>query len=210
MEKINLSEFCPSSKSQYRATCYSYAVVYTALSLEFNLKNNISNKDQVNQNHFSSGVVASNHNSSLSLLKRSLYCGRNGTANKSLEILKKTGTVKSNDYDCDCKRFKKIRRRISPNTIWYKISGYKSLEINNQYSENSLNWILSALQEKHPVIIGLYQNSFFKNIKSEFINDEQIDNSLKNDELQDTILNNSECEYSEHFEENNIFKNEIL
>lgn len=192
MEKINLSEYCPSSKSQYRATCYSYAVVYTALSIEFNIKNNVTDKDQVNLNHFSPGVVASNHNSSLPLLKRSLYCGRNGTASKSLEILKNTGTIKSSDYDCDCKVFKKIKRKISENTIWYKISGYKSLEINNKHSENNLNWILNTLQEKHPVIIGLYQNTFFKNIKSEFIDNEQIDNNTQN------ILNNAQNGKSNH------------
>ena len=175
MVKMNLSDFCPDSKSQFESTCYSYAVVYTALSAEFNIKNNITDRNLVNTNHFSSGVVASKHNSNLPFYKWSPKCGRYGTANKSLKILKDTGTVFSSQYDCNCKKYSKIRRRISQSTTWYKISDYQKLEVNNKYSEDSVNWIISALKEKHPVIIGLYQNSFFKNIKSEYITEESVD-----------------------------------
>ena len=41
-------------------------------------------------------------------------------------------------------------------------------------------------------------------------NDEQIDNAFKNDDLQDTILNNNEYEHSEHIEQDNILKNDVL
>ncbi|MDC6367233.1 MULTISPECIES: C1 family peptidase [Flavobacteriaceae] len=175
MEEIDLSNYCPNSISQYRATCYAYAVVYTALSAEFNIRNNISDRELINKNYFSSGIVASKNNSNLPLFKKSPYCGRSGTAKKSLDILKSTGTVFSNEYDCNCKSFSKIKRRVPRNTKWHKISGYSKLEINNKMSEDKKNWIISALIEKHPVIIGLYQNSFFKNIKTEFSTEEFLD-----------------------------------
>lgn len=175
MEEVDLSQYCPKARSQYRATCYAYAVAYTAFSTEYNIQNNITDINRVNQYNFSAGVVASIHNSSLPLFKKSPYCGKYGTANKSLEILKNTGTIFSDEFDCDCNSFTQIKSAISNKTKWYKINDFETLEVNNTYSNESLGWIISALKEKHPVIIGLYQNAIFRNINSDYILAEVVD-----------------------------------
>lgn len=174
-KKVDISRFCPIERSQYESTCYSYAVVYTALTTEYNIKHNITDTNEVNKNYLSSGVVASYHNSKLPLLKRSRKCGKRGTSTKSLDILKSVGTTMGAQYDCDCKSYTRIQEEVKASDKFYKISGYKTLEINNKYSENGVNWIKDALDNNHPVIIGVYQNTHVRGIKTPHITDELPD-----------------------------------
>jgi hypothetical protein len=173
--KINLSEYCPRKKVQYRATCYAYAVVYTALSTEYNISNDISDKTEIEKKYFCSGFVASYHNSTLSIFKRSPYCGKYGTANISLQILKDVGTVFSTDYDCDCEKFSKIENQLPPNSRRYKITGFETKEVNNKFSNSSLDWIKQALSLKHPVVVAVHQNDRLYRIKTLDIDDKSID-----------------------------------
>lgn len=168
---VNLSEYCPYKQVQFKTTCYAYAVAYTAMSTEYNIQHNINDSNIINRRYFSPGVVASYHNSSLRFYQRSWNCGRNGTADQSLDILKSNGTTFNNQYDCDCKRYSQIQKELKPTDTLYKISDYKTLEIKNRYSTGSVNWIKSALQKKHPVIIGVYQYDRLYDIDTKDISD---------------------------------------
>src|SRR6266700_387992 len=162
---VDLSSYCPYAKVQYKSTCYSYAVAYTALSTTYNITNNVIDPDSINRNYFSAGYVSSYHNSGLSLLKRSRHCGRNGTAAKALDILKDTGTVKENVFGCGCTNFKKLRKEVPAGTLNYKITDYYSLDINCIDTAPARQWIKAALGSAHPVIITLYQDRFLNNNK---------------------------------------------
>jgi hypothetical protein len=180
-EKLTLSEYCPNQRFQYESTCYAYAVVYTALSTEYNIINNITDKKIINSKagYFSAGVVASYHNSSLPLLNRSPYCGRYGTADIALKILKDIGTVFAGQYDCDCERYSKVSKKIQ-NLKKYKISDYQTLSIKNTYDDTHVDWIINALNNNHPVIIAFYQNEKIRGlIKQNEINDLQLDDQTR-------------------------------
>ena len=114
------------------------------------------------------------------------------TARKALDILENTGTVMSSEYDCNCKKYAKIKKEIKQETRWYKISGYQKCEINNRPNDSHLNWILATLGEMHPVIIGLYQNTFFRSIRTEYVDKEHVDDFTRN------VLNSSLSGKSNH------------
>jgi hypothetical protein len=175
----SLSKYCPTSKVQYRATCYAYAVVYTALSTEYNIANNITNKEIINKDFFSPGYIASYHNSTLSLIHRSPFCGKYGFAYTSLDDLKTIGTVMASDYDCDCKSFKSIQNELPSKVKTQKITDYATLAVNNTFSQASVDWIKSAIFHKHPVIIGLFQNSTVYDNKSLSIDSLTLDGNTK-------------------------------
>ncbi|MBT32578.1 MAG: hypothetical protein CMO01_23195 [Thalassobius sp.] len=160
----NLSSYCPTYKYQYAGTCYAYAVAYSGLSTEFNIMHNITNRSEVENTTYSAGVVASYHNSSLWFYKRSKMCDQLGTAQKALKILKKVGTVFSSDFDCGCLRFSDIKKQVSPKVHWQRITDYKRLKVHNKYSDSNVDWIKSALSKDHPVIIGMWQNDFVRNL----------------------------------------------
>lgn len=173
--KVDLSKFCPYKESQYKATCYSYAVVYTCLSAEYNILNNITDCTEINKKYFSSGYIASLYNSSLPLFKRSPHCGRNGCANGSLKMLKKEGTVFTSDYDCNCNSVSKINSELPKDIKKYKIKDFASKIMNNQYSMENLYWIKNWLSNKHPIIIGFYQNTKIYTNKNKGIDDIILD-----------------------------------
>jgi hypothetical protein len=178
MGRISLANYCPTKKSQYRATCYAHAVVYTAMGIELNIKLNISDPTLINNRYLVPGVIASFHNGSLPLRARSPRCGRKGTAAKALDLLVKFGTVSSDVFMCDCLKVNKIKRKIPKNANWYKITGYEAFTNNNRENPNAIRWIISALEKSHPVICTIYQFDEFKNIKSEWIDNELPPNSV--------------------------------
>lgn len=180
--KVDLSPYCPSNNVQYESTCYAYAVVYTALSTEYNIIHHITDQQIINTNYFSPGVVASYHNSSLPFYSWSPKCGRKGTADKSLQILKDNGVTMASAYKCDCKRYSKIEKEIPASTKMYKIIGDSSLTINNVYSDVAVEWIKNVLQQKHPVIIGLEQNERLHDLKGI-----EMDDALPDKETLDLI-----------------------
>lgn len=169
--QIDLSNYCPSNMAQYKSTCYAYAVVYTAFSTEYNIKHNITDSASINTNYFSPGVVASYHNSSLPFYSWSPFCGRNGIASISLTILKNNGVTMASNYKCDCKKYSIIKKEIPATAKMFKITDDSTYAVNNKYSENSVYWIKSVLQNNHPVIIGLYQNNRLHNYKGKEMDD---------------------------------------
>ena len=185
IEAVDLSDFCPDEKSQYESTCYAYAVTYTAMSTEYNILNNITDKKIINDNWFSAGVVSSYNNSQLPLWSQSPRCGKYGTADKALKILKTIGTTFKNDYNCNCKGFGKVMRGIGTSKL-YKISDFSTLEIHNKYSLESVNWIKDALAKKHPVITAIYQNDRLRGVKTPDIDDKIPDQETLNSFAFDT------------------------
>lgn len=171
---IDLSRFCPDEKGQYQSTCYSYAVTYTAMSTEYNILNNISDKKIINNKWFSAGVVSSYNNSQLPLWSQSPRCGKYGTADKSLKILKTVGTTFNTDYDCNCEGYAKVKRRIGSSKM-YKITDFVTLEVHNKFSNESVSWIKKALVQNHPVITAIYQNDRLRKINTIDIDDNVLD-----------------------------------
>lgn len=172
---VNLSSYCPAKQFQYAGTCYAYAAVYSGMSTEFNILNKISDRQQIESTYFSSGVVASYHNSSLIFYKRSKTCDQLGTVQKALDILEKRGTVFITDFDCQCMAFSAIKKQVPSDSHWQRISGYKRLKVHNAYSNNGIQWIKDALQKNHPVMIGMWQNDFVRQLKSKSVNFELPD-----------------------------------
>lgn len=164
VNQIDLSIYCPSGKYQYAGTCYAYATVYSGMSTEFNIQNNVTDQNEIENTHYSAGVVASCHNSSLIFYKRSKTCDQLGTAQKALNILKNVGTVLISDFDCSCMKFSEVKRQVPANVYWQKITDYDRLEVHNRYSDEFVGWIKSALANRHPVIIGMWQNDFVRNL----------------------------------------------
>lgn len=192
---VDLSPYCPTNNFQYAGTCYAYAAVYSGMSTEFNILNQITDREQIESSYFSSGVVASYHNSSLIFYKRSKTCDQLGTVQKALEILKKRGTVSVNDFDCQCMRFSHIKKQIPKNVHWQKIRGYKRLKLHNKYSDKGLKWIKTALDKNHPVMIGMWQNDFVrqlqkKSVKFELPDQETLNHVMK---FRKGISNHAAC-----------------
>ena len=191
--KSDLSNFCPNKKFQFKTTCYAYAVVYTAMSTEYNIANNITDSNIINLNYFSPGIVASKHNSSLPFYKQSKNCGKYGLADSSLDILKNFGTTFGNLYDCDCKRYSLIKEQIPDSTKIYKIIDYSSLEVNNKYSENSIMWLKNVLNNNHPIVISVYQNDRLYGIHTK-----DIDDTLPDSKTLAKIMKNTNFGISNH------------
>jgi len=159
-KKVDLSKFTPKNEFQFKTTCYAYAVGYTAMSTEYNITNNITDKTKIETDYFSPGVIASNHDSSLPWYKRSRNCGRLGTADISLNILKTVGTTLASDYKCDCEGYGDVQSQIAKaKAKLYKIKDYATLSVGNKFSQSSVDWMKNALDQKHPVILGIYQNN---------------------------------------------------
>lgn len=189
----DLSLQCPHGRFQFKTTCYAYAVVYTAMSTEYNIENKVVDTNIINKTYFSSGIVASYHNSSLPFYYRSPNCGRKGTADGALEILKSNGTTFNSQYDCDCKAYSRIRKELKSSDKFYRISGYERLEVKNKYSDSSISWIRNALNQKHPVIIGVYQNN-----RLQYIDTKEITDSIPDAETMSEVLRNQEDGVSNH------------
>lgn len=203
---IDLSMYCPDEKTQYESTCYAYATAYTAMSTEYNIINGITDKKVINENWFSAGVVASYNNSRLPIWSQSPRCGKYGTSEKALNILKTVGTTFKNDYNCNCKLYSKVRNGIGTSRI-YKITDFVTLTVNNKYSVESVDWIKAALNQKHPVVIAIYQNDRLRGIKNSSIDDTAPDQETLNDLALDTdgSSNHVVCilGYDDRFKNNN-------
>lgn len=161
---MDLSLYCPVQKYQFAGTCYAYATVYSGMSTFRNIQEGITDRAVIEQSHFSAGVVASCHNARLVFYRRSRTCDQLGTAQKALDILEQVGTVLTSDFDCSCMKFSAVKQQIPATANWQKISGYERLAVHNRYDPSFVDWIRSALQDGRPVIIGMWQNDFVRNL----------------------------------------------
>ncbi|RZJ72571.1 C1 family peptidase [Flavobacterium sp.] len=176
---IDLSTYCPKNKSQYKNTCYAYAVAYTAMTIEYNVANNVSEAVAVEKNSFSPGYVASYHNSSLPFLKRSPWCGKYGTADKALSLLQSEGSVFIRDYECNCESSGDIEKSLPSGTVKYRITDYQETNINFKLSQSAIDSIKSKLAENHPVIIAVNNHVRFSNVGKEEFPDLSTDELAK-------------------------------
>lgn len=172
MTKIDLSQYCPTEKVQYRATCYAYAFAYTALTINYCVKNNIVDKAMVEANAFSPGFIASRHRQQTNF---NLFCGRNGTYDVGLKIFAQDGCPKLHQFPSDCTT--NIPKEVLLSAKEVQLKQYEYLILENDALEKNVKNIKAVLSQKTPVLIVLNTTDSFADIGRECLNSTPI---LKN------------------------------
>jgi C1A family cysteine protease len=166
-DSVSLRRFCPTKIGQEGGLCFAYAPVYTALSIETNIKNNESDENSNSFEVFSYGFVASKVKKDKSVFGRIFNkCGRNGTVDLALGILLNTGTVLFSDFPekCDCGKVNYFIQGAEK----YKIRDTAIIGDANMEAETHIEHIKKALKKNKPVIITVFQEKFFYNSKGKF------------------------------------------
>lgn len=160
--EITLKDFCPKAEGQEGAICFAYATTYTALSIEYNVKENNTDEKSTNFKSFSYGFVASKVKKNKSFWGRQFNkCGRNATAKLALGVLEKTGTVPFNDFKetCSCKKTDKVLEKAKK----YKIKSFNSIGDSKMLDTEHVEKIKQNLAKQKPVVTTIFQESFFYN-----------------------------------------------
>lgn len=168
-DSISLKKYCPTQLGQEGALCFAYAPVYTALSIEHNVTNNQINEKSPGFKVFSYGFVASKVKKDKSFLKKLFNrCGRNGTADLALDVLLKTGTVEYKDFPekCDCEKVDNLISKAEK----YKIQKVVNISGESITKVAHIKGIKDALIRRKPVIITIFQETFFYKNNNEIMN----------------------------------------
>jgi len=178
--KIDLSSFCPVQKDQYRATCYAYAVAYTAFSTKFNLINKINDTQVIEKNAFSEGFVASMVRSKQKGWMRmiNVHCGMYGTADLALDVLMEFGCVTINEFNCDCQigASRTMLKKAKKNTI----KDYMELTTGFEHSNKSIMKIRNELNNNNPVIAAIHQTDEFYELSRGQVQLKDLNNGKEN------------------------------
>jgi len=176
---ISLKTFCPTKQEQEGALCFAYATTYTALSIEYNIREDKTDENQKNFNAFSYGFVASKVKKNKPFFGRLFNrCGRNATAKLALEVLQNSGTVPFQDFQekCDCSK----TDRVADSAKRYKISKFNTIGNITIADSLHIQKIKHELSNKKPVITTILQESFF--YKSNGVKDVTFPGSYTNSE----------------------------
>jgi hypothetical protein len=159
--KIDLSNYCPQAREQFKATCYAYAVGYTAYSTKYNIVNNITDRNTIEGNAFSEGFVASmvRNNQRVWLRLINTDCGMHGTANLALDVLVASGCVTIKDFTCDCEigASNEVLEQAKKN----KIKGYREITTDFVSDNDAVSKIIDELKNSNPVITAIHQTDEF-------------------------------------------------
>lgn len=164
-DRVSLKKYCPKHEEQEGAICFAYATAYTALSIEHNIKNGITNENSKDFRSFSYGFVASEVKKEKSFWgKRFNRCGRNATAKMALEVLKNLGTVPFVNFQekCACRKTNKFEDEAQK----FRIQDYDTVGTVNLPDVIHIQNIKDKLLSKNPVITTIYQEGFFRNSNS--------------------------------------------
>lgn len=159
LNKVDLSSYCPYAKTQFKATCYAYAFAYTALSISYCVKNNITDRELVEANAFSPGFIASIHR------KQSFFnpkCGMNGSYDVDIEIFQKYGCPKLKDFNEDCTT--KIPNEVFTKSKEATLKEYKYIQDKQDTSKEAITNIKEILSKKMPVLIVLNMTDDFSKL----------------------------------------------
>lgn len=157
--KIDLETYCPVQKEQYRATCYAYAFAYTALTINYCVKNNITERSLVEENAFSPGFIASRHRQKTNL---NFFCGRNGSYDVDLKIFAQDGCPKLRDFPKDCTT--DIPKEVFALAKQVELAKYEYLSLDQNSMEQNVQNIKIILSQKIPVLIVLNTTDDFNDI----------------------------------------------
>jgi len=165
IDSISLKQYCPTKLGQEGALCFAYAPVYTALSIAHNVTNNQTDETSNAFKVFSYGFVASKVKKDKSIFGQAFNrCGRNATVDLAFGVLLQNGTVLFNEFpeNCDCKKIDKklndAKQYIIKDTV---IIGDETTEVKSHIEK-----IKNALKLKKPVVIAIFQETFFYNCKN--------------------------------------------
>lgn len=160
--RVSLKEYCPKKEGQKGAICFAYATTYTALSIEHNIRNGITNENSPEFKSYSYGFVASEVKKGKSFWgKRFNRCGRNATAKMAMEVLKDFGTVPFMDFQnkCACGKTNRFENAAQE----FRIQDYETVGVADEQDEVHIQKIKDKLLRKKPVITTIYQEGFFRN-----------------------------------------------
>lgn len=158
-QTVTLRPHCPDKEGQWRATCASYAPVYTALSTQYNAAKGYRQSDP-DFRIFSYGFVASKMKANKPFFQRLFNrCGKHVTADMALQVLQQTGTVTQQQFphNCDCAKQKQAQR----NQPLFRIASFKEIGDINTPSATHISAIKSSLDQKVPVVTAILQTGFF-------------------------------------------------
>ncbi|MCJ0742715.1 C1 family peptidase [Pedobacter montanisoli] len=156
--KIDLSVYCPNAKGQYRSTCYAYAFAYTALSINYCVKHNITERKEVEENAFSPGFIASRHRQNTNF---NYWCGRQGNYDIDLDIFGKDGCPKLIDFPPDCTAT--IPDNIFALASQTRLDKYEYIQTQNDTSVQAIEKIKIVLAHQVPVLIVVNLTKDFSN-----------------------------------------------
>ncbi|MGE8377242.1 MAG: hypothetical protein ACN6PN_02800, partial [Sphingobacterium sp.] len=157
--KVDLETYCPTHKEQYRATCYAYAFAYTALTINYCVKNNITDRNLVEANAFSPGFIASRHRQQTNL---NFFCGRKGSYDVDLRIFAQDGCPKLKDFPYDCTT--NIPKEVFALAKQVELAKFEYLSVEHNSTEQNIQEIKFILSQKIPVLIVLNATDDFASI----------------------------------------------
>jgi hypothetical protein len=164
-DSVSLFKYCPKKLGQEGALCFAYAPVYTALSIEHNVLNNQTDENSPDFKVFSYGFVASKVKKDKSIFGRAFNkCGRNATVDLALGVLLKTGTVPFSVFseNCDCEKVDDLIQAAGQ----FKIRDTTIIGDENINIDTHIKNIKEALKQNKPVVIAIFQETFFYNNKN--------------------------------------------
>jgi hypothetical protein len=158
---IDLSKYCPTKEYQYRSTCYAYAFAYTALTINYCVKNNITKRQDVENNAFSSGFIASIHRLNT---RFNPYCGKYGSYDVDTAIFTEHGCPKLKDFRYDCTNH--IPKTVYELAEKTRLDHFEYFQSEEDESPQAVEKIKRILDQKIPVLIVVHMTDDFDNIDS--------------------------------------------
>tara|TARA_B110000444_G_scaffold236467_1_gene248358 strand:+ start:326 stop:1606 length:1281 start_codon:yes stop_codon:yes gene_type:complete len=159
---------------QTGSSCVGFAVANGALTIVYNMVNNITNFDEKWINRFDPYYVYSAINDPDRSCNVNEDCGCGTHIYEALNLIKQYGAKKvfiSPKLDCQDILFLSDLRELFPITGYYSIDDYVSLcdykKINNQWDVDvHIDWIKSWLSNGNPIIAGIDVGDNFNDISS--------------------------------------------
>jgi len=150
-QSVDLSAYCPTAKWQYDATCYAYAFGYTALTMNYCIKHEITVPAEVNKHAFSDGFIASMHRKNTSF---NWNCGRNGNYDIDKNIFEKYGCPKLITFRKDCTT--SIPDSVILRAKETKLKEFHYIQEKQTNDQHAIVAIKEVLAKKIPVLIVLH------------------------------------------------------
>jgi hypothetical protein len=165
---ISLEPYCPKKAGQYNATCFAYATTYTALSIMYNVKNQVTDEASPGFVVFSDGFVASKIKKDKRGFNRVFNrCGKYATADKALGVLLEHGTVLKKDFPdgCNAAAVDGFMERAAR----YKIRDTVNISKSSLSDQEYIAAIIEALKKQQPVVTAIFQDELLRaNTSPEF------------------------------------------
>lgn len=161
-KSVSLQKYTPRPKNQGNyGTCVGWATAYSARTILYNIKNNITNNKETSDITFSPSYVYNQ-------ISKDKTC-QNGTfIDDALTVIQNQGVAKLSDFSYQCNKDVTDIDKVlaSPN----KIQSFNKLF--DIYDSNKIDPVRKSLSESKPVVIGMEccTNSFDKAVGTDVWN----------------------------------------